>query len=192
METGEKVIIALVVVVFIGVLGGAAIVMPKMMEEMHKPESCAKSCHEMEPFYISLEESVHEGIDCHECHKPHGPEIFMVMGHALHSIEGKVEGKSPEEMAEEIEEKPPASPKNEYCMECHGEHKIPSEKISDPTISCFKCHPTIKHTTHRISEYSAYESPDYSGYECAACHNDHDINVKEETCNVCHPPKKHP
>jgi len=196
METGEKVIIALVVVVtvvvVVGAVVGVKVMMPKMMEEMHKPAACAENCHEMEPFYISLEGSVHEGIDCHECHKPHGPEMFMVMGHALHSMEGKVEGKSPEEMAEEIEEKPPASPKSEYCMECHSEHKIPPEKIADPTISCFKCHPSIDHAAHKVGEYRAYESPDYSGYECAACHNDHDIDVKGETCNICHPPEKHP
>ena len=194
METGEKVIIALVVVVTILVLGGVAVVMPTMMEEMHKPESCAKNCHEMEPFYVSLEESVHEGIDCHECHKPHGPEMFMVMGHALHHTEGMVEGKSPEEMAGEIEEKPPASPKREVCEECHNgaKAKVASEKISDPTISCFKCHPAIEHAAHKVGEYHAYESPDYNGYECAACHNDHDIDVKEKTCGACHPPDKHP
>jgi len=196
MEIGETVIIALVVVVTVGVVVGAVVgvnvIMPKMMEEMHKPEACAENCHEMEPFYISLEESVHEGIDCHECHKPHGPEMFMVMGHALHHVEGMVEGKSFEEMAEGIEEKPPASPKNEYCMECHSEHKIPLKKISDPAISCFKCHPAIDHTAHKVGEYRAYESPDYTGYECAACHNDHDVDVKEETCGICHPPEKHP
>lgn len=193
MERGEKVIIALVVVVFIGVLLSAAVVMPAMMEEMEKPENCAKNCHEMEPFYVSLEGSVHEGIDCHECHKPHGPEMFMVMGHALHHMEGMVVGKSPEEMAEEIEEKPPASPKSEVCEECHNgtKAKVASEKILDPSISCFKCHRTIDHSAHKVGDYSAYESPDYSGYECVACHNDHDIDVKEETCTICHPLEKH-
>ncbi len=198
METGEKVIIALVVVVFIGAIGGVAVVMPTMMEEMEKPENCGKNCHEMQPFYDSLEESVHKGVDCHDCHKPHEPEILekvMLMGHALHHAAGMIEGKSFEEMAEEIEEKAPASPKNEVCEECHkegGEAKIASEKILDPSISCFKCHSTIAHRAHRVGEYRAYESPDYSGYECAACHNDHDIDVKEETCNACHPPEKHP
>jgi len=54
METGEKVIIALVVVVTVGVVVGAVVgvnvIMPKMMEEMHKPAACAENCHEMEPF----------------------------------------------------------------------------------------------------------------------------------------------
>jgi len=196
MERGEKVIIALVIVVFIGVLVGAAGVMPVMMEEMEKPENCAKNCHEMEPFYISLEGSVHKGIDCHDCHKPHEPkmlEMVMVMGHALHHTAGMIEGKSFEEMAEEIEEKPPASPKTEVCEECHNgtKAKVALKKILDPTISCFKCHRTIDHATHKVGEYRAYESPDYSGYECVACHNDHDVDVKEETCTICHPPEKH-
>jgi cytochrome c nitrite reductase small subunit len=213
METGEKVIIALVVVVTLGVLVGAIVGlkfgMPIMEEEMHKPESCGKNCHEMQPFYDSLMISPHAEVDCHECHKPHKPEMFLYIGEALHHVEGMVEGKDEgksldetfDEMAKHIENKPPASPKVEYCMECHSEHAVPSEKVSDASISCFKCHSTIEHTTHRISEYfrgyepdysgMGYESPDYTGYECVACHNDHDINVKEETCNICHPPEKH-
>lgn len=204
METGEKVIIALVVVVTIGVLGGAAVMMPIMEEEMHKPESCGKNCHEMAPFYTSLEESVHKGVDCHECHKPHGPiaEMFMYMGHATHHAEGMVEGMMEgrdldeifEEMAGEIEEKPPASPKSEYCVECHEEHNVVMpEKITGVEISdCTGCHtgvkaPLIEHTKHRVGEYRGYESPDYSGYECVACHDDHDINVTLETCKICHP-----
>ena len=195
METGEKVIIALVVVVTIGVLGGVAVVMPTMMgEKMHKPEGCVM-CHEMQPFYDSWEKSTHgaEVIeDCHQCHVPHKPEMFIIMEEATHHVVATLEGKSPEEMAEEIEQGPPSSPKNEYCMECHSEHKKPTERIADPTISCFKCHTTIEHTTHKIGEYKGHESPDYSGFECVACHNDHDMDVKEKTCGVCHPPEKHP
>ncbi len=197
MELGEKVIIGLVVVVtlavIIGAVIGAVVIMPAMMEEMHKPESCASNCHEMQPFYDSLMVSPHAEVDCHECHKPHGLEMFMYMGHALHHAEGLMEGKEFEEMAEAIEEMPPASPKNEYCLECHnGEEAMKVlEKIGDPTIMCFNCHPTIKHTAHEISEYAAYESPSYAGHECVACHDDHDVDVKVETCMVCHPPEKH-
>lgn len=198
METGEKVIIALVVVVTIGVLGGAAVMVPIMEHEMQKPASCAKNCHEMKFYYDSLEESVHAGEDCHACHKPHEPkimEMFMVMGHALHHAEALVEGKDLEELAEEIEEKPPASPKSEVCVACHEEHTMP-ETITSVEISCVGCHdgiraPAIEHVKHRVGEYHAYESPDYTGYECAACHNDHDIKATEETCNICHPPEKH-
>jgi cytochrome c nitrite reductase small subunit len=197
MELGEKVIIGLVVVVTFGVIIGAAIgavfIMPTMMEEMEKPESCASNCHEMQPFYDSFMASPHAEVDCHECHKPHKPEMFLYIGEGLQHAEWMAEGKSFEEMAEEVENKPPASPKNEYCLECHNgeEAMIPSEKIADLSISCFKCHTTIEHTAHRISEYHALESPSYAGYECVACHNDHDMDVKEETCNVCHPPEKH-
>ena len=49
--------------------------------------------------------------------------------------EGMNEGKSLDEtydeMAEKVENKPPASPKNEYGMECHSEHKKPTENIAD-------------------------------------------------------------
>jgi cytochrome c nitrite reductase small subunit len=193
MELGEKVIIALVVVVTVAVLGGAAVIVPAQMEAMHEPESCAATCHEMQPFYDSLMVSSHAEVDCHECHKPHKPELFLYIGEGLHHAEWMAEGKSYEEMADEVENTPPASPKNEYCLECHNgeEAMIPLEKIGDPTIMCFNCHKTIKHTAHEISEYAAYESPSYAGYECVACHNDHDVDVKAETCMVCHPPEKH-
>ncbi len=193
MELGEKVIIGLVVVVALGALVGVAVIVPAQMEAMHKAESCASTCHEMEPHKISLDESVHMGVECHECHKPHGLEMFMYMGHALHHAEGMIEGKEFEEMAEAIEQKPPASPKNEHCLECHnGEEAMkPLEKIGDPTIMCFNCHKTIEHTAHKISEYAAYESPSYAGHECVACHDEHDVDVTEETCIVCHPPEKH-
>ena len=48
MEICEKIIIALVVVVTVGVIGGAAIMMPILEHEMHKPESCGANCHEMQ------------------------------------------------------------------------------------------------------------------------------------------------
>jgi cytochrome c nitrite reductase small subunit len=193
MELGEKVIIGLVVVVTLGVLIGAAVIVPAQMEAMHEPESCASNCHEMQRFYDSLMVSPHAEVDCHECHKPHKPELFLYIGEALHHAEWMAEGKSFEEMAEEVENMPPASPKNEYCLECHnGEEAMkPLEKIGDPTIMCFNCHTTIEHTAHKISEYQAYESPSYAGHECVACHDDHDVDVKGETCMVCHPPEKH-
>lgn len=208
MEKGEKVIIGLVIVVTLVFVGGAAVggmvVMPVMMDEMHKPEKCAENCHEMEPFYISLEESAHAGEDCHHCHKPHGMEMFMYMGHATHHaeamVEAMMEGKDIEEalmeLAEEIEEKPPASPKTEHCVDCHVNHSVAMPAtITDPDISCVRCHDgvgavAISHTAHKIGEYSAYESPDYSDHMCVACHDDHDIRAKEETCNNCHPPEK--
>jgi cytochrome c nitrite reductase small subunit len=200
MEIGEKIIIALLVLVTVGVIGGAAIMMPIMEHEMHKAESCGANCHEMQLFYDSLMVSSHAEVDCHDCHKPHKSEMFLYIGEALHHVEGMAEGMTEDksldetfdEMAEEVENKPPASPKNEYCMKCHSEHKKPTENIADPTISCFKCHSTIEHTTHRISEYKGYETPDYSGFECVACHNDHDMDVKENTCLTCHPPERHP
>lgn len=193
METGEKVIIALVVVVTavtVISLVGAAIMAPTLKHEMEKPESCGRNCHEMQPYYDSFEVSVHKGIDCHECHKTSKPEIFLFLGEGLQHAEWMVEGKSFEEMSEEVESRPPAAPKSEYCMNCHKgkEARIPTERISDPTISCFKCHPTIEHAKHRVDEYGGYDTPDLKGYECVTCHDDHDVmNVKEETCTLCHP-----
>ncbi len=66
------------------------------------------------------------------------------------------------------------------------------EYITESDISCIRCHDgtrasAVSHTAHPVGDYNAYESPDYTGYECVACHNDHDIGVKEETCTTCHP-----
>jgi hypothetical protein len=206
MEKAEKVIVALVVVITVGVIGGAAIAMPIMMEEMHKPESCAKNCHEMAFYYDTLEESAHAGVDCHHCHQSERVEMLMYMGHMLHHVEamadGMKEGKDSEEaldeLAHHIEEKPPASPRDRLCVECHEEHNVAMPyTITSADISCVKCHDgtrasAIRHTEHPVGEYSGYENPDYTGYECVACHNDHDIEATENTCNICHPPDMHP
>lgn len=210
MEKVEKIIVALVVVITVGTIVGAAIAMPIMMEVMVKPESCGKNCHEMQPFYDSLEVSAHKGVDCHDCHHSHeelAEEMFMYMGHATHHaeamiVDGILEERSLDEafedLAHHIEEKPPASPKSEWCVECHVEHNVEmGEIISGVDISCVKCHDgtrasAVEHTEHPVGEYEGYENPDYTGYECVACHNDHDIEATEETCNICHPPDKHP
>ncbi|MHC1635276.1 MAG: hypothetical protein ACXQTS_01455 [Candidatus Methanospirareceae archaeon] len=196
MEIGEKIIVALVIVVTIAVILGVAM-MPAIEHEMTKPEGC-RNCHEMIPYYDSLQVSAHKGMDCHECHRYYIPKMFLYMGHALHHLQflqkSAKEGISLEELAKEIEDKPPASPKNEYCMECHGRGgaPIPADKVSSHDISCFECHYQTSHTGHEISKYKGYESPDYSGYECVACHDDHIMEVKEETCKSCHPPELHP
>jgi len=160
METGEKVIIALVVLVTVGVIGGAAVMMPIMMEEMHKPESCSKMCHEMQPFYDSLVVSAHgrAGVmDCHECHRPEG----LPIGHGIAHIKGIV--------ASEIEDEIPEAPKNEYCMECHEQYPEGHKE----------------HIT-----WMGQRFPEYSGYECIICHDDHRITVKPESCIICHPISK--
>jgi hypothetical protein len=197
MEKGEKVIIALVVVVTIGVIGGAAIAMPIMMEEMTKPENCGKNCHEMQPFYDSLQASVHEDMDCHHCHHAVKPEMLLYMSEAHTHAEWLILGLSYEEMVEEIEDHPPSTPKNEYCVECHEENGVNMPAMITGVVSCAKCHDgtrasAIRHTGHPIGEYVAYESHDLTGHECVTCHDDHDIEATEDTCNICHPPAKHP
>jgi nitrate/TMAO reductase-like tetraheme cytochrome c subunit len=197
METAEKVIVALVVVITLGVVVGVVFVMPVMMKTMTKPESCGKNCHEMQFFYDSLQESVHEDMDCHHCHHAVVPEMLLYMAEAHTHAEWLILGKSYEEMIEEIEDKPPSAPKNEYCVECHEENGVVMSDTITGFTSCAKCHDgtrasAIRHTEHPIGEYSAYESPDYTGHECVACHNDHDIEVTEDTCNICHPPDMHP
>ncbi len=203
MEKGEKIIVALVVVVTVAVIVGAAVMIPPMMEEMKKPESCGKNCHEMQPFYDSLQDSPHAGVDCHECHESSEPEIFLYMKEMTLHIEGISEGlkegkdldEIAMEMAEELKEEPPTAaslPRNEYCMECHSTTHKPTERIADPSISCFRCHTTIAHTGHEVALYHGYWSPELEDRECVACHNEHDVRVKEETCKACHPPEMHP
>ncbi|MCW7079813.1 MAG: cytochrome c3 family protein [Candidatus Methanospirare jalkutatii] len=193
MEKGEKVLVALVVLTFVGFLGGAA-VMQQQMKHM-PPESCYQMCHEMKPFYDSFEASVHakEIKDCHECHESEKPEMFLYAGEMLKHLERQYfESKGIE--VEEIEEKPPSSPKREICKEkCHNgvKAKAVSEKVAPKGTSCETCHTEITHAEHKIGEYGkkfrGYESPSYEGRECVACHNDHSMRVNEDTCLDCHP-----
>ena len=150
--TKKMVIVGLVVVVIVLGVAGAG-----MSKFMHKPESCSTMCHEMQPFYDSLQVSAHgrAGVmDCHECHRPEGPPI----GHGIAHIKG-IE-------ASEIEDEIPEAPKNEYCMECHKQYPAGHEE----------------HIT-----WMGQRFPEYKGYECIICHDDHSIAVSAETCTICHP-----
>ena len=155
--TKKMVVVGLVVVVIVLAVAGAA-----MSSYMHKPESCSKMCHEMQPFYDSLEVSTHgtAGVmDCHYCHRPEGAPI----GHGIEHIKG-IE-------ASEIEDEIPEAPKSEFCLECHGGAKYPEG-----------------HKEH-IS-WMGERFPEYSGYECITCHDDHKLTVRPETCTICHPISK--
>ncbi len=117
-------------------------------------------CHEMQPFYDSLEVSTHgtAGVmDCHECHRPEGAPI----GHGIEHIKG-IE-------ASEIEDEIPEAPKSEFCMECHLQYPAGHEE--------------------HIS-WMGEQFPEYSGYECIICHDDHRLTVRPETCTICHPISK--
>lgn len=155
--TKKMVVVGLVVVVIVLAVAGAA-----MSSYIHKPESCGKMCHEMQPFYDSLDVSTHgiAGVmDCHECHRPEGAPI----GHGIEHIKG-IE-------ASEIEDEIPEAPKSEFCLECHGGAKYPEG-----------------HKEH-IS-WMGEQVPEYKGYECIICHDDHRLTVRPETCTICHPISK--
>ena len=160
----EKLVIIGVIVVAVVVLAVAA---HAMTEFMHQPESCSKMCHEMQPFYDSLDVSTHgiRGVmDCHECHRPEGAPI----GHGIDHIKG-IE-------ASEIEDEIPESPKSEFCLECHGGAKYPGAKYPEG------------HKVH--VSWMGERFPEYSGYECITCHDDHKLTVRPETCTICHPISK--
>lgn len=156
--TKKMVIVGLVVAVLVLAVAGV-----EMTEFMHQPESCSKMCHEMQPFYDSLDVSTHgiRGVmDCHECHRPEGAPI----GHGIEHIKG-IE-------ASEIEDEIPESPKTEFCLECHGGGKYPGAEYPEG------------HKEH-ISWMGQVQ--EYKGYECIVCHDDHRLTVRPESCIICHP-----
>jgi len=158
--TKKMVVVGLAVVVVLLAVAGVV-----MSSQMHKAESCTM-CHEMQPFYDSWKDTAHgEGVieDCHTCHVPHKAEILIIMEEGMQHIKG-VE-------ASEIESEPPATPKNEYCMECHKQYPAGHEE----------------HIAWMSEKYPEY-NPEYtSGHECVICHDDHEMKVKAETCTFCHP-----
>lgn len=146
-----------IVVVLVVVVGVLGVAGAAMSSYTHKPESCGTMCHEMQPFYDSLVVSAHGQAGVMDCHECHRPEGLPI-GHGIAHVKGI--------SASEIEDEIPESPKSEWCMECH------------------KSYPA-GHEEHIM--WMDQKFPEYSGYECIVCHDDHRITVRAESCTICHP-----
>jgi predicted CXXCH cytochrome family protein len=171
--------VAGVVVVFLIVLtGGAA-------QYTSRSEFCV-SCHIMEPYYVSWQESSHHDVACIKCHFPPG---------AGEKVRGKMQGlvQLLKYVTATAAPRLVAEIPDESCLRCHDTrllagrvdfHGIPFDHgphlTEDPrgkTLRCTSCHSQIVQGAHMTVTTST----------CFLCHfKDGALNEGLGTCTRCH------
>jgi hypothetical protein len=153
------VLIVVAAIVVVGGVGGVA-----FWEYHERPEFCA-TCHIMEPYLESWEESEYgayahatEGVTCLECHPP---TIEQQVHELVVYMQGDYENPLPEiEVSEE------------FCYDCHVDNEHTSlEEVVQLTAD----REVNPHESHLIGEM-----------DCDTCHNMH--KVSEDYCAECHDP----
>jgi nitrate/TMAO reductase-like tetraheme cytochrome c subunit len=148
--------------------------------------SFCDSCHEMEPYYSSWQDSAHASAECTDCHIPPGfipyvkTKLYSFREIWVH-LTGDV--KAPLTVTREI----PAS----SCRRCHDlpvdlmlgnasfSHKLHAEQ------ACAVCHVRFVHTDVN----PPYQTSPGTMASCLACHD----GVRAPTkCSVCHTPGHEP
>lgn len=140
-----------------------------------RPEFC-NSCHEMKPYYRGWKESVHNNVNCLECHyEPNFKSHLKGKIDGLVQVIDHITGRYSERMFAKIND---AS-----CLRsgCHTKEKIIDTKIM------FKDKVRFQHATH-------WRDFDELGkgvhLRCATCHMwltyDKHVSVDEDTCLICH------
>lgn len=123
----------------------------------HNPKFCV-SCHIMKPAFESWEQSIHTGIECHDCHYATIFEKNRMLFTTFFQ--------NPEEVSERPHDKiivPGA-----MCLQCHRDQKKEGPKITESS----------GHARHWFKE----------GLECTSCHaiDLHKFEPKQELCVNCH------
>ncbi len=133
-----------------------------------RPQFC-RSCHNMEPYYVSWQESSHKDVSCIKCHFPPG---------AGEKVRGKLMG-----LVQLLK----------YVTESAGPR--PSAEVSD--ASCLRCHDTrllsgrvefqgvpFDHRPHLIGSRNGKQ------LHCTSCHSQamqgEHMTVTTSTCFLCH------
>jgi len=176
MPLKGKIIIA---VLLLTILGGAGFASFRFYDfTQHNPNFCV-SCHLMKPAFEAWETSVHQKINCHECHHLAVDEMNqLLISFVFHR---------PTEV-------PPRHGKIivpwKYCVECHWETspeypdapKINNSRLHAKhyfmeQIECSKCH---GYETHRFVPEARF---------CVRCHQGkvvHGTGMGELACLNCH------
>ncbi len=147
--------------------------------------SFCDSCHEMEPYYQSWQNSNHATAECRDCHIPPGtiPYIETKLG-SFREI--YVHFSSHPEAPLGVTRKIP----NSSCVRCHTDLSV-DFKLSTVTavtfkhggkhasIDCIRCHVRV---VHRTVTPPVYQDPAEMS-SCLQCHNG---SIAPKECAVCH------
>ena len=177
-------------------LAGGSLAMYGAVHHTAQPEFC-NSCHIMEPYYESWQDSKHAGVSCIECHYEPG---------TVETLEGKFKALS--QLAKYVTRtqgtKPWAEVSDQSCMRsgCHSVRMLEGpvafgdisfdhrhhllESRRGRRLRCTSCHSQIVQGEH-VSVTSSV---------CITCHfmPDHDGRIPEESsdCLTCHGPPTRP
>ena len=145
--------------------------------------SFCDSCHEMNAYYASWQNSAHSGAECRDCHIPSGfvPYIEKKLG-SLREIYVHLSGNP----------KPPlaatAEIPNANCFRCHDnpptDPSLPNVNFAHKThagLTCVSCHVRL---VHRTVNPPVYQNPGAMA-SCMQCHNG---TIAPSTCSTCHVP----
>jgi nitrate/TMAO reductase-like tetraheme cytochrome c subunit len=148
----------------------------------NRSEFC-DTCHEMRGYVASWKDSVHDNIDCEDCHIPPGASSYVLtkLG-SFREIWVHLTGsaKAPLAVTREIS--------NATCLRCHSNR--PSDpKLTNvifshgkhPGVDCIRCHQRV---VHREVNPPYYQDPGSKG----ACLQCHDGTTAPNACTTCHTP----
>lgn len=173
------------------VLGGLIIVLLLFFTlvsatDSSNPESCA-SCHVIEPYYYTWQNSPHANVSCNQCHVEPGTGFVAVKAQRLKEWfayrGGNVE--LPIHGTKEIS--------SEACLQCHSTNRVitPSKDLRSGFhadhlgygTSCVDCHYEVAH-----AGMSAQASFSYSEQEMDRFKNTNhaDFSLTKTSCLECH------
>lgn len=137
------------------------------VEYASDPKICT-SCHEMEKYFESWNESTHKGIKCYECH--YGRGVLNFLRGTYHSL-SVLQPKVPPYV------NLPANISSENCLSCHDDiEKIKYIQYGEINFS-------------HVNHLNGYKRG-FLKLECVSCHREivigSHIAVKNSTCFVCH------
>lgn len=137
------------------------------IEYASNPKLCT-TCHQMEYYFQSWEESTHRNVKCYECHYGRNPVDFL--RGAYHSL-SVLTAKNPPYV------NLPANISSANCLQCH-------ENITQVGVIKYK-NLSFSHDRH-LDGYKR----GFLKLECVSCHREmvigSHIAVKDTTCFVCH------
>ena len=144
------------------------------------------TCHEMNPYYASWEASVHDQVECVQCHIPPGVIPFTKTKlFSFREIWVHITGTPTAPLA--VTREIPSS----NCLSCHpnpGDATLGDVAFSHDAHaaeSCVDCHVRLVHRTVNPPDYV----PPAEMSSCLVCH---DGTIASSECSYCHQPPHEP